>query len=146
MRSSIITRRILSILITALITAGVASSAEAQQSRPASPSDIRIPVSDARNIEPNSVRFAAIQAATDRPVIVLLGGNKQVWGKIVAATQQAAFEGCPVWGIFVGPASAPPALEIYAKSHHVTNPINPFTISQTELTRLIRDVCRKYPA
>lgn len=135
-------RRAFYLCVAAVALCLVAPPAHAQ--KPATPSDIRIPVSDARNVGPKSVRFAAALATTDSPAIVLLGGNKKVWPKIVAAAQQATFDGYPVAGIFVGPPDAKPALEIYATAHHVTYPIDPNTISQAELAKLLRDVSREY--
>ncbi|MCF8467275.1 MAG: hypothetical protein K9G33_07715 [Sneathiella sp.] len=114
------------------------------EARPSSPSDVRIPLSDARDIEPNSVRFSAAQFTKEAPTVVLFGGNKTNWPKIRAALRQAVFEGYTVKAIFLGPANAPPSLEIYAKGHHVTNRINPNEITEGELTKLVRDVVREY--
>lgn len=101
-------------------------------------------VKDARNIGVNSVRFAAAQGTERAPNIVLLGGNEAVWPKIRGAVVQAEKEGFPVRAILVGPPSAPPAFEIYAKGQHVTRPINPYAISQADLVKLIRDVHRQH--
>ncbi len=112
--------------------------------RPASASEVRIPLSDARNIGENSVRFSAAQFTDEAPTVVLFGGNETNWPKIRTALRQAVFEGYPIKAIFLGPVDAQPSLEIYAKGHHVTNPINPDMITETELTKLVRDVIREY--
>lgn len=119
-----------------------AETLQAQQTR-ADPAKHFV-VKDSRNIGPNSVRFAAAQGTQERPNIVLLGGNEAVWPKIRGAVQQSERDGYPVRAILVGPPSAPPALEIYAHGHHVTNPINPYQITQSELVRLIRDIHREH--
>lgn len=128
------------------VTCGIAPALAqtSAQARITSPSQVSVPLSDARNIEPNSVRFSAAQFTNDSPTVVLFGMNRRSWPKIRAAIQQAVFEGYPVSGVFMGPTSEAPALEIYAKGHHVTNPINPDQISQADLTKLLRDVSREY--
>ena len=108
------------------------------------PQATRSVVKNMRDIEPNSVRFAAIQGASERPIVVLLGGSKDIWPKIRDATRDAEAQGYPVRAIIIGPADADPSLEIYARNHHVTNPINPYTITRAELTELLRDVSREY--
>lgn len=130
-------------LVVAAVLAALPSTAPAQ-TRAASAADINVPLSDARKAGPNSVRFSAAQFTKTAPVIVIFGVTKANWPKLRAAIQQAVFEGYAVEGIFVGPDDTVPALEIYAKGHHVTNPINPNTISGPELTRVIRDVVREY--
>ncbi|QIG79944.1 hypothetical protein [Stakelama tenebrarum] len=122
----------------------VPNEAAAQTAHPQSAADIRVPVSEARDIEPNSVRFSAAQFTEDAPTVVLLGGNRTNWPKIRDALRQAVFEGYAVRAIFIGPVDAPPSLEIYAKGHHVTRPIDPNEISGPELTELVRDVVREY--
>lgn len=112
--------------------------------RAGSPAEARIPVSDARNIGANSVRFSAAQFTDEAPTVVLFGGDKGNWPKIRSALRLAVFEGYSIRAIFVGPADEPPALEVYAKGHHVTNPIDPNEISEAELAELIRDVVREY--
>lgn len=114
------------------------------QTRPASASDVTIPLSDARNIGPNSVRFAAAQHTKDAPTIVIFGVSKANWPKLNAAMQQAVFDGYPIKAIFIGPQNAPPALEIYAKGVNVVRYIDPNTISGPELTRLIRRVHQQH--
>ena len=114
------------------------------QSHAASASDVDIPLSDARNIGPNSVRFSAAQFTDKAPTIVIFGMTKESWPRLRAAIQQAVFEGYAVNSIFIGPGGAPPTLEIYAKGHHVTNPIDPNTIAGPKLTQLIKDVVREY--
>lgn len=115
------------------------------QTRPASAADVLVPLSDARNIGPNSVRFSAAQFTKNAPVIVIFGVTKANWPKLNAAIQQAVFEGYPVDSIFIGPQDAPPALEIYAKGHHVTTEgISPDRITGPMLTTLIKDVHRRY--
>ncbi|MEI9849878.1 MAG: hypothetical protein WDN24_02255 [Sphingomonas sp.] len=128
----------------ALSAAAMLASGASAQTGPASASDVRIPLSDARNIGPNSVRFAAIQASRTAPAVVILGVTKANWPKLNAAMQKAVFDGYPIEAIFIGPQDATPALEIYVKGHHVTNPINPNEISSPELTKLIKDVTREY--
>lgn len=136
---------IFSLLIQTLITTGsVTTSVSAQQSRPSSPSEVNIPLSDARKIGPNSVRFSAAQFTDDSPVVVLFGATEQSWSMVRTAVQQSVFDGYPVRMVFIGPTSEPPSIEIYAKGHHVTNPINPNLISAAGLTKLLRDVSREY--
>jgi hypothetical protein len=134
-------------MLIAASSVALMPGAAGAQTRPAgvtSPSQIKFPVSDARNIGPNSVRFSAAQFTTTAPTVVMFGANKQSWAKVNAAVQQAIFDGYPVDGLFVGPTNEPASLEIYAKGHHVTNPINLNTISQADITKLIRDVWREY--
>jgi ABC-type sugar transport system substrate-binding protein len=131
-------------LSAALLASALLASPSFAQTRPASAADIDIPLSDARDIEPNAVRFGAQQHSGAAPAIVIFGVTKANWPKLRAAIQQAVFEGYPVAGIFIGPAS-PSALEIYAKGQHVSvDGIDPNTITGPELTRLIRDVSRQY--
>ncbi|QIG79454.1 hypothetical protein [Stakelama tenebrarum] len=101
-------------------------------------------VKDVRGAGANSVRFAAAQGTQERPNLVLLGGNPEVWPTIRQAVIQSERNGYPVRAILVGPMDAAPSLEIYAKGHHVTNPIDPFEITQAELVTLIRDIHREY--
>ena len=114
------------------------------QVRPARVADVSIPLSDARNIGANSVRFSAAQFTRTAPAVVIFGVTPANWPKLKSAIQQAVFEGYKVEAVFIGPAGTTPAIEIYAKGHHVTNPINADTISGAELTQLIRDVWREY--
>lgn len=136
--------RTLFCVLLAASTPVIAQEQQTVAAHPASPADVRIPLSDAREIEPNSVRFSAAQFTKEAPTIVLFGGNKTNWPKIRAALRQAVFEGYAVKAIFLGPVDAPPSLEIYAKGHHVTNPIDPNEITQAELTKLVRDVVQEY--
>lgn len=128
------------------VTCGVASALAqtSAQARITSPSQVRVPLSDARNIGPNSVRFSAAQFTDNAPTVVIFGLTGRNWPRLNAAIQQAVFEGYKVEGIFIGPANEPASLEIYAKGHHVTRPINPNEITQSDLTKLIRDVVREY--
>lgn len=103
-----------------------------------------IPVSDAREIGPNSVRFAAAQFSNDAPTIVLLGLRSDRWPVVRGAIQDAHDSGARVDGIHIGPTDAAPALEIYANGQLVTRPINPNTIEGAALTRLIRDIVREF--
>ncbi|MEJ7925997.1 hypothetical protein WG908_04405 [Sphingobium sp. AN641] len=118
----------------------------AQQSKPAAAStdSIRIPLSDARNVGANSVRFSARQFSSEAPSVALFGATTATWHKARAALRQAAAEGHPVKGVFMGPTTETPSLEIYAKGSHVTNPIDPNVISQAEITTLLRDIYREY--
>jgi hypothetical protein len=131
-------------LLGGLLISVPAPPVGAQQTQPVSASEIDIPLSDARNIGPNSVRFSAAQFTDRSPTIVLFGATTASWHKVRAAAQQAVFEGYPVRMIFIGPTDAPRALEVYARGHHVTNPIDPETISEAEITRVLRDVSREY--
>jgi hypothetical protein len=115
-----------------------------QTARPASPAEVRIPLSDARKIGANSVRFSAAQFTDDAPTVVLFGASTPVWHKVRSALRQAVFEGNPIAGIFMGPVNEAPSLEIYAKGHHVTRPIDPRAITESDLTALVRDVTREY--
>ncbi len=131
----------------ALFLAPVSVAAESSQSaaaRPASVSEISIPLSDARNIGANSVRFSAAQFTREAPTVVLFGADTESWHRIRSGLRQAVAEGYPVAGIFIGPIDESPTMEVYAKGHHVTNPIDPRTISEAEVTKLIRDVVMEY--
>jgi hypothetical protein len=102
-------------------------------------------VKDVRDIEPNSVRFAAGQISDKSQAVVIFGGTKESWPTIKSAVQKAEQQGCPVVAILVGPVNLPPALEIYALAHDVTvDGINPNTISQAALTKLICDIYKEY--
>ncbi len=114
------------------------------QTRPASVSEVNIPLRDARTAGANSVRFAAAQNTNAAPVVAIFGVTKANWPKLLAAMQRAVADGFPVEGVIIGPDSAGPALEIYVKGHHVTRPINPNAISGPELTKLIRDIHREH--
>lgn len=107
---------------------------------------IALPLSDAREIGPNSVRFSAAQLSRKGPVIVLFGATTPNWHKARAALQQAVAQGYRINGIIMGPTDEPPSMEIYAKGHHVTKAIDLNQISGPEITRLVRDVCREYYA
>lgn len=135
--------RMAALLVGAAAFAPLASPTLAQ-SRPASAADINVPLSDARKIEPDSVRFSATQFTRTAPTVVIFGVSKANWPLLRAAIQQAVFEGYPVDSIFIGPQNAAPSLEIYAKGVKVTNPINPNAISAPELTRLIGAIVREY--
>ena len=140
-------RRDIGLALGVALVAALVPAQGSAQTRPAgvtSPSQINIPVSDARNIGPNSVRFSAAQFTTTAPTVVIFGSNKQSWAKVKNALQQSAFDGYPVDGIFIGPTTEAPSMEVYAKGHYVTNPINLDTISQSEITKLIRDVWKEY--
>lgn len=133
-------RNIRRALIVALISIALSSVGVAAKAPPTS----HFVVKDSRDIEENSVRFAAAQIGADHQAVVLLGGDKAVWPKIKGGVEDAEAKGCRVVAILVGPVNARPALEIYAKGVYVTNPINPYTITQAALTNLICDVDRKY--
>lgn len=124
------------LLAAAIVSAPLTAQAQAPAAR--------YVVKNLRDIEPNSVRFAAIQGSRPSPTVVLFGGSKSIWPKIKGAVEQSEANGYPVRAILIGPDNAPPALEIYATGHHVTNPINPYVISQAELVKLLRDVSREY--
>ena len=141
LRHSPLSRRSLAIMTLVIPFAAFAPTGGTAQSATAPHKYV---VKDMRNIGPNSVRFAAAQISGDSQAVVLLGGSKTIWPKISDGVQQAEAKGCPVVAILVGPADEAPALEIYAKAHHVTNPINPVTLTQSDLTKLICDVNREY--
>ena len=143
--------RILGVVTCAVITLMASHGpALAQQNarpaavRPASPAQVDFKLSDARNIEPNSVRFSAAQFTRESLTVVLFGASDASWEKLKTAVQRSIFAGYPVRMVFIGPSNEPRAIEVYAKGHHVTNPIDPETISVTELTALLRDVSREY--
>jgi|GEM_PF-3527734 len=129
------------LVVTCAFSSVTSIPAHAQQARS---SAVHLVVKDSRDIEPNSVRFAAAQGTEAYPNIALLGVNQSVWPKIRSAALQSEANGFPVRAIIVGPPSAMPALEVYAKGHHVTRPIDPNTITQAELVALIRDIHREY--
>ena len=122
------------------------ANAQTHASRPTSAQDVDIPLSDARKIGPNSVRFSAAQFTRKAPTVVLFGATTASWHKARAAIQQAVFEGYPVSIVFMGSTGETPSLEIYAKGLIVTKPINLDEISQSEITRLMRDVWKEYYA
>lgn len=123
---------------TAIAALPVASPGQSQTS---------FPLSDARNVGPESVRFSAAQFANRAPVVVVFGASTPNWRKARAGIQQAISEGYGVGGVFIGPTDQPPSLEIYAHGQLVTNPINLDRISQAEIAALIRAVWREhYPA
>ena len=126
----------ISAIISSTCAATYAQAVHAQQAS--------IPVSDARDVGPNSVRFAAAQFSNEAPTIVLLGLRSERWPVVRGAIQDAADKGARVDGIHVGPIDAEPALEIYAKGQLVTRPINPNTIGSIALTRLIQDIIREF--
>jgi hypothetical protein len=64
--------------------------------------------------------------------------------KIRDAAGEAQLLGCPVRAIVVGPADAPPSLEIYALGIKVTKPINPYEVKQATLRRLICDIHKEF--
>jgi hypothetical protein len=127
----------------AAVMMAITPVAIAAQTRPSSPSQVDFPFSDARKIGPNSVRFSAAQL-TKAPAVVLFGATTETWHKARAAIQQAIFEGVSVSGVFMGPTTEAPSMEVYAQGHHVSNPIDLRQISQAEITRLLRDVWREY--
>lgn len=116
----------------------------AQETRAASVKDVRIPFRDARNNGPNSTRFAAGQFSQKAPTIVLFGMSRERWPLVRDAIKQAAFNGFPVNGVFMGSTDQPPSLEIFADGQHVTRSINPNTIEGPVLTRLIEDIVREF--
>lgn len=125
---------------------GMAAPASTDSAQAAAVADIRVPFRDARDVGPSSVRFSAAQLTRDAPTVVLFGATTPSWHKARAAIQQAIYEGHPVTGVFMGPTSEPPALEIYAHGQLVTRPIDLDKIQQWEITRLLRDVWREYYA
>lgn len=129
-------------VLTGIAALAVAPAVAHAQVTPVS--QINIPMSDARAIGPNSVRFVAAQETGKAPSVALFGVKKECWPTIRTGLQQAVADGFPIRAVFMGPIDAPPSMEIYAKGHHVTNPINPNTITQSDLTKLIRDVYREY--
>ena len=130
-------------VICAAMLAATAMPATAQ---PASNSQVNISISDARKIGPKSVRFSAAQLSRHAPTVILFGATTPSWHKARAAMQEAVAQGYQINCVFMGPTSEPPSLEIYAKGHHVTNPIDLNEISGPEITRLVRDVWREYYA
>ena len=116
----------------------------AVQAESATSAESSFRVSDARNVGANSVRFSAAQVSGDAPVVVLFGATTPNWHKTRAALRQVVAEGYPIAGVIMGPTDQPSTLEVYAKGHHVTNPIDLNQISQAEITRLVRDVSREY--
>jgi len=78
----------------------------------AAPATTHFVVKDARDIEPNAVRFAAAQISGDHQAIALLGGTKTTWPTIKGGIEDAEARGCRVTGIIVGPSNAVPALEV----------------------------------
>ncbi|MEQ6335441.1 hypothetical protein [Sphingobium sp. MK2] len=145
MRSMGIRRTFAAIGILAL-TAMPSKLLVAQQARPAAATIGDFAVSDAQKIGANSVRFSAAQMSRTAPVVVLFGASTPSWHKARAGLRQAVSQGYKISGVIMGPVDQPASMEIYAKGHHVTNPINLNEISQAEITRLVRDVCREYYA
>lgn len=134
-------------LFCALLAASAPAMAQQQQAaatRPASPADTHIPLSDARKIGANSVRFSAAQFTRESLTVVLFGATDASWKKLKAATQQAVYEGYPIRMVFIGPVKEARSIEVYAKGHHVTNPIDPETVSKAELVKLFKDVTQEY--
>ena len=136
--------RALACLILAATAPAAVQAQQVNAGHPSSPSEVDFKLSDARNIGANSVRFSAAQFTRESLTVVLFGATENSLGKLRKAVQQAIYEGYPVRLVFIGPVDEPRALEVYAKGHHVTNPIDPETISTTELTELLRDVTREY--
>lgn len=118
----------------------------AQQAQPAAAAAADFAVSDARKIGSSSVRFSAAQMSRAAPVVVLFGATTPNWHKARAGLRQAVSQGYKISGVIMGPVNQPASMEIYAKGHHVTKPINLNEISQAEITRLVRDVSREYYA
>lgn len=125
----------------ALALAPVAFTTSAQaQSQPASASRVTVPLSDARAIGPNSVRFAAAQGTERQPNIALFGVKKENWPTIRAGIEQSAANGFGPRMVFMGPMDAAPSMEIYAKGGLVDRtPVNPNTLTQARVAGLIRD-------
>lgn len=104
----------------------------------------RFVVKDMRTIEPNSVRFAAAQGTGEMPNVALFGGTPEVWQKVKGAVTQSEAQGYPVRAVFIGPPSAAPGLEIFAKGLLVSKPISPAAISQERLIALLRDIHHEF--
>ncbi|RJG54227.1 hypothetical protein D0Z70_13935 [Sphingobium terrigena] len=65
-----------------LAATGIPSqSLTAQQTHPVAASNIEIPLSDARKIGANSVRFSAAQLSKEAPTIVIFGATTPSWHK-----------------------------------------------------------------
>ncbi|MGB3928265.1 MAG: hypothetical protein WBL20_04815 [Sphingobium sp.] len=118
----------------------------AQQAQPVAASNIEIPLSDARKIGASSVRFSAAQLSKEAHTVVLFGATTPSWHKARAGMQQAVAQGYRISCVFMGPTGGRASMEIYAKGHHVTKPIDLNEISQADITRLVRDVWREYYA
>ncbi len=119
-------------------------------------------VKDMRGAEKSAVIFMAARGVEDLPVIVLFGANREVLAKVRAAALKSERAGYGVRAILVGPTTEAPSLGIYANtkglgpsnSHlgvledawKVTEPINPHSIRQDVLVRLIAEVHREYYA
>ncbi|MDQ0465569.1 hypothetical protein QO010_003358 [Caulobacter ginsengisoli] len=130
--------------LTAAAALAVAPAAAHAQVTPIS--QIDFPMSDARSIGPNSVRFGAAQGTERQPNIALFGVTKERWPEIRTGIQQSIANGFPPRVVFMGPTDAPPSLEIYAKGILVTRPIDPNTMPAPRLTALIKNVyAEMYP-
>lgn len=137
-----------SVAAASLVLAPIAAADAQQVSTRTVPvsQQVSVPLRDARDAGPNSVRFAAAQFTQTAPSIALLGVQRESWPRIRDAIQEAKANGYPVSLIVMGPTDASPALEIYAKGTLVTRPIDPNEITGPRLTTLIRDVHREmYP-
>lgn len=128
------------------LTAMPSQSLVAQQAQSAAAATADFAVSDARKIGANSVRFSAAQMSRTAPVVVLFGATTPNWHKARAGLRQAVSQGYKISGVIMGPVNQPASMEIYAKGHHVTKPVDLNEISQAEITRLVRDVSREYYA
>lgn len=118
-------------------------AANAQQAQPVAVSQIDFPMSDARNIDERAVRFAATQG-TERSInIALFGVQREAWPRLRGAIQQGVANGCPVKVVFMGPTTADPALEIFAKGILQTNPIDPNKVDPRVLTNLMCEITRE---
>ncbi|MCP1469869.1 hypothetical protein J3E64_001551 [Sphingobium sp. OAS761] len=129
-----------------MLTPLAAADAQQPNAQPVAAASVDVPLSDARNVGPNSVRFSAAQFTNTAPTIVLLGVQRESWPTIRGAIQNAVAGGYKVAGVFMGPTDAEPAFEIYAHGQLQTKPINPNTTRPELLTAIIKNVSTsEYP-
>lgn len=129
-----------------MLTPLAAADAQQPKAQPVAAASVDVPMSDARNVGPNSVRFSAAQFTNTAPTIVLLGVQRESWPTIRGAIQNAVAGGYKVAGVFMGPTDAEPAFEIYAHGQLQTKPINPNTTRPELLTEVIKAVSdHEYP-
>ena len=74
---------------------------------------VRVPMSDARHIELDGVKFSATHASDDALVLVVYGKNQDLFNRTHEAAKLVIAEGYPLRGIIVGPTDQPEQVDVY---------------------------------
>ncbi len=94
-----------------------------QASRPASLSEVKVPMRDVRDISPRYLIVAAAEESNDAILVIFYGQNREAFYAVRETTREAIFEGYPVKGMYI--AKGESAVQIYADGQLFSTHPNP---------------------